>query len=54
MLRVELSLVERECSNCQLGPNSLWVAHLMEMMIALNSSFREDQIQPKYHLIWTR
>ena len=31
----------------------LGTTHLMEMMIALNSSFREDQNRPKDHQIWT-
>jgi len=36
------------------GQIPLWTAHSVEMMIALNSSFQEDQNQPKYHLIWIR
>ena len=30
-----------------------WIAHMTEMMIALDSYFIEDQNQPKDHLIWT-
>ena len=31
-----------------------WIAHQLEMIIALNSPIREDQNRPKDHQIWTR
>ena len=38
----------------KLQSHSIFTSHLIEIMIALKSSFQEDQNQPKYHLILTR
>jgi len=34
---------------CNCGQITLWTTHLMAIMIALNSSFCEDQSRPKDH-----
>jgi len=39
---------------CNFYQIPLWTTHLMEMMMALGSSFWEDQNRPKDHLVWTR